>query len=85
MARLISTWEELNGLVSEDGKYTIEVDLHLCSGWIRPVNDISDEDYWKHHEYLSTHTFYGSQHKNYTKLLQNFGFDIEIANWDKEN
>ena len=43
-----------------------------------------DNHYFKYHVYLSTHTFYGSQHKYYTKIFQAYGFDIEIDNWDKQ-
>lgn len=32
--------------------------------------------------YLSTHTFYGSQHQLSTARLQACGFDVEIDNWD---
>ena len=45
--------------------------------------EISTEEYFKHHIYLSTHTFYGSNYKYSTRILQAHGFDIEIDNWDK--
>lgn len=41
-------------------------------------------DYFNHHVYLSTHTFYGSSYKYSTETLQKYGFDVEIDNWDKE-
>lgn len=42
-----------------------------------------DSDYFRDHVYLNTHTFYGKQYKYSTELLQKYGFDIEIDNWDK--
>ena len=40
-------------------------------------------EHWKHHVYLSTHTFYGKHYEQSTKLLKEHGFDVEIDNWDK--
>jgi len=40
--------------------------------------------YFDHHVYLSTHTFYGSQYEYSTKVLQEHGFDVEIDDWDKK-
>lgn len=77
MAKLIKTWDELIGL--ENDKYKVVVDLDAGNGWIISKNN---EDDWK--EYLSTHTFYGSQYQVSTKTFQKYGFDIEIDNWDKE-
>ena len=83
MSKLISTWDELDGLESE--KYKVEVDKFYWSGWIVPKveTDETKENYFEHHAYLSTHTFYGSQYEYSTELLQSFGFDVEIDNWDK--
>lgn len=83
MAKLIKSWEELNGLESES--YKIKVEDNCCA-WIVPKLETEETQkyYWKHHEYLSTHTFYGSHYKCSTNVLQQFGFDIEIDNWDKE-
>jgi hypothetical protein len=86
MAKLIKTWEELDGLESEN--YKIEVDLDLYGGWILPKVETEEtlnrENYWKHHIYLTTHTFYGSNYKNSTEILQEHGFDVELDNWDKD-
>ena len=98
MPKLIKTWQELAKVPAND-KYRIIVDLEMCNGWIVPVCDepegrnfkchcdeeeLRDKDFWDEHVYLSTHTFYGSQYKYSTKVLQKHGFDIEIDNWDKE-
>lgn len=99
MTKLIKTWEELAKVPAND-KYQIVVDLDMCSGWIIPITDVLDKDedfictcddknmsvheYFQHHVYLSTHTFYGSNYKDSTRVLQEHGFDIEIDNWDKE-
>lgn len=84
MAKLIKSWDELDGLETEN--YKIKLDHDKCSGWIIPKDEskFSEEEYWQHHEYLSTHTFYGEQYKTSTEILQNFGFDVEIDNWDKK-
>jgi len=89
--KLIKNWGELNGLFND--KYQIFVED--CCGWIIPLCDEpaehmfnchckDDKDYFNNHVYLSTHTFYGSQYKYSTKILQEHGFDVEIDNWDKE-
>jgi hypothetical protein len=98
MTKLIKNWEEL-ALVPANDKYRIVVAREMCSGWIIPIWDEPgdgdedficycrelghDRDYYDKHVYLSTHTFYGSQHEYYTKVLQEHGFDIELDNWDK--
>lgn len=80
MAKLIKTWEELDGLESEN--YIIRVKNDCCA-WIRPKVETEDKILGKNCAYLNTHTFYGSQYKWSTELLQKFGFDVEIDNWDK--
>jgi len=47
-------------------------------------NELDTKEFYKKHIYLSTHTFYGSQYKYSTKILQEHGFEIEIDNWNKE-
>lgn len=86
MPKLIRNWKELSE-VPPNGKYKIVVDEDMCNGWIKPIKETEEtqEEYFKHHKYLSTHTFYGSNYEFSTELLQQYGFDIEIDNWDKEN
>lgn len=83
---LIRNWEELSKVPPND-KYKIVVDLDMCNGHIVPIEETAktQNDYFGHHVYLSTHTFYGSQYKDSKKILQEYGFDIEIDNWDKED
>ena len=83
MARLIKTWKELDGLESEN--YVIKLNESECSGWIKPKveTDQTRNNYFEHHEYLSMHTFCRHQHQLSTEILQKFGFDVEIDNWDK--
>ncbi len=83
MSLLIRNWEELSK-VPPNEKY--KIDVEDCSGWINPIKETeeTEENYFEHHAYLSTHTFYGNHYKESTKLLQKYGFDIEIDNWDKE-
>lgn len=96
MSRLIRNWEELSQVPAND-KYMIIVGD--CCGWIVPVWDERDRNhdfscncshdskyyqyFFEHHVYLSTHTFYGSNYRRSTELLQSHGFDVEIDNWDK--
>lgn len=84
MPKLIKNWEELSK-VPPNEKYKIVVDEEMSCGWIRPIKetDETQENYFKHHKYLSTHTFYGSQYEYSIKLLQEYGFDVELDNWDK--
>ena len=84
MAKLIKTWEDLVGLESEH--YKLEIDLEHCNGHIVPKieTEETETNYFEHHKYLSTHTFYEKTYEYSTKLLQKFGFDVEIDNWDKE-
>lgn len=83
---LVKTWEELSK-VKPNGKYKINVALESCNAWIVPVKETeeTERDYFKHHVYLSTHTFYGEKSEYSTKILQKFGWDIEIDNWDRES
>lgn len=88
MSKLIRTWDELYDIKSKDNKFIIVPDEDGYAAWIQPIKETKEtlnELFWDTHEYLSTHTFYGSQYKNSTKILQRFGFDVEIDNWDKEN
>lgn len=91
--KLIKNWKELNGIHND--KYKVVVDFKYCCGWIIPINDDLDdnghlickcsrENYFEKHKYLSTHTFYGKHYKYSSELLQSFGFDVEIDNWDKK-
>lgn len=81
----IRTWEELNGLVSEDGKYKIEVDLKGECGYIRPTFEVEDPeaDYHAYNLYLHSHTFYGKSGKSIRDEIKQFGFNIEIIPWDE--
>lgn len=83
MAKFIKGWEDLVGLESEH--HMLDINVEEGNGWIVPKKETEEtlDDYWRHHRYLSTHTFYGDSCKNYTALLQKYGFDVELANWDK--
>lgn len=83
MSKLIKDWGELSK-ISPNDKYKIEVED--CCGWIVPLKETNEtiKNYFDHHIYLSTHTFYGLHYKESTRILQKFGFDVEIDNWDKE-
>lgn len=73
--QLISTWDELAAV--EDSKtHKLEIEPFDCCGWI--INKQSGE----HEYYLSTHTFYGNKHKRSAEVLQKYGFNVDIKNWD---
>lgn len=86
MPRLIHNWEELSKVPPTD-KFKISVNTKFgSSGWVEPLietNETIGDKFFDYHLYLSTHTFYGTQHKYYTRKLQEMGFDIELDNWDK--
>lgn len=92
----IKTWEELSTLKND--KYHIVVNKKYYGGWIIPNCDIEDDTddficncpkdiqnnhFFEHHVYLSTHTFYGSNYEYSTKILQKYGFNVILENWDK--
>lgn len=78
MSKLIRTWSEL-AEVPDSETHRLEIDED--NGWIVTKYPESDK-FSDRQKYLSTHTFYGEQHKRSTTLLQSCGFDVEIANWD---
>lgn len=87
MAKLIKNWKEL-AQVPPNNKYKIVIDEDMCNGWIQPIKETEETKnakYYENHHYLSTHTFYGENYEYSTKILQKFGFDVEIDNWDKED
>lgn len=81
MTKLIKNWEELSKVKPND-KFKIEVDLDMCCGWVKPVDDNEEIQFGVNYEYLSTHTFYGKTGTPH--ILKKYGFDIELDNWDKE-
>lgn len=99
MSKLIKNWEELAQIPAND-KYKIivgdccgwiipindeEPDTGYLSDFIcHCEGKMRNEDYFEHHTYLSTHTFYRSMYEYSTKVLQEHGFDVEIDNWSKE-
>lgn len=84
MSKLIKGWKDLVGLESEN--YKLEIDLECSCGHVVPKveTEETEKNYWEHHYYLNTHTFYGHMYEFSTEVLQKFGFDVEIDNWDKE-
>ena len=85
MSKIIKNWKELSQVKPND-KYKIEIDIDMCNGWIKPIKETeeTEKNYFKHRFYLSTHSFYGSSYEYNSKKLQEFGFDIQLENWDKE-
>ena len=84
---LIRNWEELSKISNESKTHILEVNVEDCNGWLRakdpkPYNPKLDymEQLKNTDVYLSTHTFYGHEYKNSTKVLKACGFDVEIDN-----
>ena len=86
MPKLIHDWKELLAIPPNDKYMIIDIDGYGYNAWIVPIKETEEtkENYFEHHRYLSTHTFYGGSYKHSTETLQKFGFDVEIDNWDKE-
>ena len=77
-------WEDLEGLESEN--YKIVLDEDKASGWIVPKEETDEsrgENYFDHHAYLSTHSFYAikDQYQYTNKLLSKFGFNVEVVGY----
>lgn len=73
---LVKDWVQLSKVKSSQD-YHLEIKPEDGNGWI------VDSRTGDHVEYLSTHTFYGSQHEFSTRQLSKYGFDVEVDNWDK--
>lgn len=89
MKKFIKDWDELKQIPQESKTHTLEIGD--CNAWLyakdeRPYNrKINYLAQVKHQDvYLSTHTFYGNNYRQSTKILQACGFDVELANWDQE-
>lgn len=87
----IKNWEELSKIPNESTTHILKVDLDSCNAWLiskdpKPYKSkLSFMRQIKHQDvYLSTHTFYGHEYKHSSKILRVCGFDVELANWDKE-
>lgn len=73
----VKRWKDLVGLISKDGKWKLRINEDFGNGWIKPTDPESNEFGY----YLSTHTFYERNYKYNTKVLQDYGFDVELESW----
>jgi hypothetical protein len=81
---LISTWDELSKVKASVPGFWLRITPEDGSGWIVPDECKHEEDDSEFRsEYLSTHTFYGLNYKQSTEVLQRYGFNVIIDNWDK--
>lgn len=76
LPRLVKYWADLAAL-PESETHRLAIDVEDCNGWIHRKDGSEDMGH-----YLSTHTFYGSQHKYSTRLLRKCGWNVTCANWD---
>lgn len=82
--RIANTWADLDGLESD--KYVIKIEADGCAGWIMPKEETEEtkgENYFQHHKYLSTHSFYAEHdtYKNTMNILKEYGFNVIINPW----
>ena len=82
MKQLVNNWRDLSKC--ESSKYRIVLEDNKCSAWIEPKKETIEtkENYFEHHQYLSTHSFYGDTYRDTNNLLKKFGFDVEVVSWD---
>ena len=89
---IMGSKEAMSKLKANEPKYDFHVgdyveDIDGNVGYIDFIcnceKGMSIHEYYEHHKYLSTHTFYGDTYQYSTKILQEHGFDVEIDNWDK--
>ena len=92
MPKFIKDWEELSKIPNESATHILTVDVEKCNGYLKAKDPegvksrLSFMRNIKHlNVYLSTHTFYGHKYKWSSKILRACGFDVELANWDKED
>jgi len=77
--QFIPGWPEL-AQVPDSETHRLEIDLRSCNGWIKEKANPEEMGH-----YLSTHTFYGMNHKHSTDVLRSCGFNVTCANWDGQN
>lgn len=76
-AKVIHDWDELREISKESETHILEVGEY--NGSITSKAN-GKQDYL----YLSTHTFYGNNFADSTRMLQESGFNVIIDNWDVE-
>ena len=74
--QFISGWTEL-AQVPESETHFLQIDTRWGNGWIK---EKGNPEAFGH--YLSTHTFYGMNHRHSTDVLRRCGFNVTCANWD---
>ena len=77
--QFIPGWTELAQLPDSE-THRLEIDLRGGNGWIK---EKANPEAFGH--YLSTHTFYGLNHKHSTDVLRRCGWNVTCANWDAPN
>lgn len=75
--RFVRNWHDL-AEVPDSATHRLKIDVVRCNGWIHRKD--GDEFLGK---YLSTHTFYGTNYLNSTRLLRRCGFNVTLENWDQ--
>jgi len=75
----IKDWEELSKINQESETHILEISTRYGCGRIKLK---SNPDEYSH--YLTTHSFYGSFNKYSTDILRECGFNVTLANWDKD-
>lgn len=76
---MVRHWADLAAL-PESETHCLEIEVQNCNGWIKDKRNPNEMGH-----YLSTHTFYGSNHERSTQLLRKCGWNVTCANWDMPN
>ena len=71
MAKVVKTWEDLMGMVTDT--HYLQIIPKVGCGWIMSFKDN------KSVAYLNTHTFSPIRREYFTELLKSYGFDVEIS------
>ena len=76
----VNDWADL-ARIPDSETHRLEIDVKGGNGWIH--SKAHPEFSFVHGRYLSTHTFYETNHQASTKLLKQCGFNVVCANWDQ--
>ncbi|MEG0898370.1 MAG: hypothetical protein RSF40_01490 [Oscillospiraceae bacterium] len=86
---LIHDWEELDETCNESDTHIVKINREAGNGWLKAkyekaydCNKEFLEQVKNQNIYLSTHSFYESQRKATTRILQECGFNVVLVDRD---
>lgn len=71
-------WKDLAIATKDNENFELRISLEYGCAELR------DKKTGEYITYFSTHTFYGRNYKNSSELLQCYGFNVELDNWDAD-